>query len=74
MESALKKATGKCIRLYTASGVESYIGILTEVHEGYVTLRDDRHDEEMFIALPHIESFHVADATRGRSSGRQKSA
>jgi len=74
MEAALKKATGKCIRLYTASGVESYIGTLIDVHDGYVTLCDDRHDEEMFIAVPHIESFHVADATRRRSSRPRRSA
>ena len=68
MEAALKKAIGKRIRLYTASGVESYLGILTEIHDGYVTLRDDRHDEEMFIAIPHIESFHMTPAERpGRS-------
>jgi hypothetical protein len=71
MQAALKKATGKCIRLYTASGVESYIGVLTQVFEDYVTLRDDRHDEEMFIAIPHVESFHVAEPTGGRSRRRR---
>ena len=63
MEAALRKVIGKRIRLYTASGVESYIGMLTEVHDDYVTLRDDRHEEDMFIAVLHIESFHVAEAT-----------
>lgn len=74
MQAALKKATGKRIRLYTASGVESYIGTLTQVDDDYVTLRDDRHDEEMFIAIPHIESFHVAEPTRERSARRRKSS
>jgi ferredoxin-fold anticodon binding domain-containing protein len=70
METALKKSIGQRIRLYTASGVESYLGVLTEVHEDYVTLRDDRHDEEMFIALPHIESFHVAQNKRAGTRKR----
>lgn len=70
MEAALKKNVGKRIRLYTASGVESYLGLLAEVREGYVTLRDDRHDEEMFIALPHIESFHIIENKRARAKKR----
>ena len=72
MEAALKKAIGKCIRLYTASGVESYLGTLTEVHDDYVSLRDERHDEEMFIAIPHIESFHVAAPATARPRRRRE--
>jgi hypothetical protein len=67
MQSALKRAIGKRVRLYTASGVESYLGTLTAVQDDCVTLRDDRHDEEMYIALPHIESFHLVAAQRTRS-------
>jgi hypothetical protein len=67
MKSVLAAAVGQRIRLYTASGVESYLGTLTEVQEDYIALRDDRHDEEMFIALSHIESFHfVAERAAGR--------
>jgi hypothetical protein len=72
MEAALKKSMGKRIRLYTASGVESYLGVLTEVHEDCVTLRDDRHDEEMFIALPHIESFHIIENKQNKRTGTRK--
>lgn len=70
MYTALKSALGKRVRLYTASGVESYLGTLTAVHDDYVSLRDDRHDEEMFIAMPHIESFHVAEPAPARSRRR----
>jgi len=68
MESALEKNVGKRIRLYTVSAVESYLGVLTEVHEDYITLRDDRHGEVMYIALPHIESFHIVgnDPTKAK--------
>jgi hypothetical protein len=74
MHSALKKATGKRIRLYTASGVESYIGTLTQVDDDYVILRDDRHDEQMFIAIPHIESFHLTEPTRDPATRRRKAS
>lgn len=70
MQAALQKCKGKRIRLYTASAVESYLGVLTEVHEDYVTLRDDRHDEEMFIALPHIESFHIVENEHAKTRKR----
>ncbi len=73
MQAAIRKAIGKRVRLYTASGIESYIGTVTEVHDDYVTLRDDRHEEEMFIALPHIESFHLAESKRARSRRGRKS-
>ncbi|HSP99323.1 MAG TPA: hypothetical protein VL049_19045 [Candidatus Dormibacteraeota bacterium] len=73
MEAALKRSIGKCIRLYTASGVESYLGTLIEVHDDYILLRDDRHGEEMFIATPHIESFHIAASAPARPRHRRKS-
>ena len=73
MQAALKKAISKCVRLYTASGVESYLGTLTEVNDDYIILRDDRHDEEMYIAVPHIESFHVAAPAPARPRRRRKS-
>jgi hypothetical protein len=67
MQTVLKEAIGKRIRLYTASGVESYQGTLVAVHDDYIALRDDRHNEEMYIAVPHIESFHLVAEKRPRS-------
>ena len=58
MKDILKKFKGKTIRLYTISGVESYIGILDSVNERYVTLKDAMHDELMYINLQYVESFH----------------
>jgi len=58
MKDILKKFKGKTIRLYTISGVESYIGILDGVNERYVTLKDAMHDELMYINLQYVESFH----------------
>ena len=74
MQVALKQAIGQSVRLYTASGVESYIGTLTGVFDDHVTRRDDRHDEEMFIAIADVESFHVSAAMQQRRRGRGKSS
>ena len=60
MEKALRKFKGKTIRLYTISGVESYLGLVQDLDEDYVTLKDAMHGELMYIALQHIESFHEA--------------
>lgn len=54
----LKKSKGKTVRLYTISGVESYLGVIQDVNEEYVTLKDATHGEVTYIAIQHIESFH----------------
>jgi hypothetical protein len=48
------------VRLYTISGVESYLGILQDVNKNYVVLKDATHGEVTYIAMQHIESFHEA--------------
>ena len=60
MNAILKKFKGKSIRLYTISGVESYLGILQDVNEDYVTLKDAVHRELMYISTQCVESFHEA--------------
>jgi ferredoxin-fold anticodon binding domain-containing protein len=60
MYKILKKSKGKTVRLYTISGVESYLGTLQDVNEDYVTLKDAMHGEVTYIAIQHIESFHEA--------------
>lgn len=60
MHRILKKFKGKTVRLYTVSGVESYIGVLQDINRDYVTLKDAMHGEVTHIAIPHIESFHEA--------------
>jgi hypothetical protein len=58
MQGILRKFKGKTIRLYTISGVESYLGLLQDVNKEYVTLKDAMHGELMYIATQFIESFH----------------
>ena len=73
MQAAPKQAIGQSVRLYAASGVESYIGTSTGVFDDHVTRRDDRHDEEMFIAIADVESLPVS-AAQQRRRGRGKSS
>ncbi|MBI2090259.1 MAG: hypothetical protein HYT78_16230 [Deltaproteobacteria bacterium] len=60
MQKALQKFKGKTLRLYTISGVESYLGVVQDINKECVTLKDLVHGELMYIALPHVESFHEA--------------
>ena len=39
MKELLKNFIGQTLRIYTVSGVESYLGTLDEVKEGYVVLK-----------------------------------
>jgi hypothetical protein len=65
MQKALQPLKGKTIRLYTISGVESYLGTVQELDEQCVTLKDAVHGELMYIALRHVESFHEVKITEG---------
>lgn len=64
MQRALQKFKGKTIRLYTISGVESYLGVLEDINKECLTLKDAIHGELMYIALQHVESFHEAKVAR----------
>ncbi len=64
MKDILKKHKGKTIRLYTVSGVESYLGVLENVNERYLTLKDAMHGELMYVALQYVESFHEARSVK----------
>jgi hypothetical protein len=58
MNEILEKFKGKNIRLYTVSGVESYLGVIQDVTKEYVSLTDVIHGELTYIAIQYIESFH----------------
>ncbi len=57
MEELLKQFIGKSLRMYTISGVESYLGILDGVERGYIRFRELYSKQMVYIATPHIESF-----------------
>ncbi len=60
MQGILRKYKGKTVRLYTTSGVESYLGIIQDANKEYITLKDAMHGELMHVATQYVESFHEA--------------
>ena len=60
MQGMLKKYRGKTVRLYTTSGIESYLGVIQDANKECVTLKDAIHGELMHIATQYVESFHEA--------------
>lgn len=57
MRDLLKNFVGKTLRIYTISGVESYLGILEEVKEDYIVLSSFFEKDKTFLAIQYIESF-----------------
>jgi hypothetical protein len=57
MKDVLKRFIGKTLRIYTVSGVESYLGLLDEVKDDYLVLKSFFQEDTTYIALKHIESF-----------------
>jgi ferredoxin-fold anticodon binding domain-containing protein len=59
MKDLLKNFVGKTLRIYTISGVESYLSVLDEVGEDYLVLRGVFSKEKTYLAIQYIESFKV---------------
>ncbi len=57
MKELLKDFVGKTLRIYTITGVESYLGVLEEVREDYIVLRGFFSRDKTYLAIEHIESF-----------------
>jgi ferredoxin-fold anticodon binding domain-containing protein len=57
MKDVLKALAGKTVRIYTVSGVESYLGIIEDVKEDYVVLKSFFKDDRTYLAIQYIESF-----------------
>ena len=53
----LKDFMGKTLRIYTISGVDSYLGVVEEVKEDYVVLRSLFEGDRTYLAAQYIESF-----------------
>jgi len=57
MKELLKDFVGRTLRIYTITGVESYLGILEDVKDDYVVLRGFFREDETYLAIQFIESF-----------------
>ena len=61
MKGLLKKFAGKTLRIYTVSGVESYLGTLDSVEDEYIVLKGFFKEDRMYLAMQYIESFKVEE-------------
>jgi hypothetical protein len=57
MKDLLASYQGKTLRIYTVSGVDSYLGILEDVKDEYLVLRGFFRDDTTYLALQFVESF-----------------
>ncbi len=61
MKGLLKKLVGKTLRIYTVSGVESYLGTLDSVEDEYIVIKGFFKEDRMYLAMQYIESFKVEE-------------
>jgi len=64
MKELMKKFIGKTLRIYTVSGVESYLDILEEVHDDYLVLRGLYKGDKVYLVMDCIESFKEEEARK----------
>jgi hypothetical protein len=57
MKELLKDFIDKTVRIYTISGVESYLYVLKVVEEDYVAIEGFFKKEKTYLATKYIESF-----------------
>ncbi len=57
MKKLLESFMGKTLRVYTVSGVESYLGVVEEVKDDYMVLKSYFQKDNTYLALQYIESF-----------------
>jgi ferredoxin-fold anticodon binding domain-containing protein len=76
VKDILKAFTGKTVRVYTMSGVESYLGIIEDVKEDYLVLKSFFKDDRTYLAIQYIESFkeekHGAEHAKQMLKGGEK--
>lgn len=65
MREILQQFINKTLRVYTISGVESYLGILQEVGDQHIILRSYFKDDVTYVTISHIESFKVETMPQG---------
>lgn len=61
MKGLLKKFVGRTLRIYTVSGVESYLGTLDSVEDEYIVVKGFFKEDRMYLAMQYIESFKVEE-------------
>ncbi len=57
MKDLLKAFVGKTLRIYTVSGVESYLDVLEDVKDNYIVLKGFFKGDRTYLAINCIEAF-----------------
>ncbi len=57
MEEALRLFKGKLCRIYTVSGVESYLGTVLDVKKEYFILKERYSKKEVYVANQFVEAI-----------------
>jgi len=58
MKDLLKNFRGKVLRIYTTSGIESYLGEIAEIEDEYVVIKGFfKEGDRTYLAIQYIESF-----------------
>ena len=53
----MKNFIGQTLRIYTITGLESYLGSVEDVKEAYVVLTIFFSKHITYLAIQHVESF-----------------
>lgn len=56
MEKVLTEFTGSIVKLFTASGARVYVGLLAEMGDDYVLLKDQTGGADSYVAIHAIEA------------------
>ena len=62
MKDVLKDFVGKTLRVYTISGVESYLGVAEMIKDDCLVLKGYFKEDRTYLALSAIESFKEEEA------------
>jgi hypothetical protein len=61
MKDLLKDFVGKTLRIYTYSGVDSYLGVVEMIKDDYLVLKGYFKEDRTYLTLSAIESFKEED-------------
>jgi hypothetical protein len=57
MQDLLKDFVGRTLRIYTLSGVDSYLGVVEMIKDDCIVLKGYFKEDRTYLAISAIESF-----------------
>ena len=55
---------GRTLRIYTVSGVESYLGTLDSVEDEYIVVKGFFKGDRTYLSTQYIENFKVEEKAK----------